>query len=123
MSGTNAAWTVAACAGTAAAPAANGGPTTTWIGVGSARMACVDDGVIGPDPARAFPRSRHDRGRQGGDQLMRPLRSEVFQVCTRWRLLRVGRHHATVEDAHAVFGSVGNELLKEVVTSPLSPRT
>src|SRR5260370_33564584 len=53
---------------------------------------------------------------------MGPLRSKVFQICTRWRLLRVGRHHATVEDAHAVFGSFGNELLKEVVASPLAPR-
>src|SRR6202140_5951912 len=82
----------------------------------------VDAGVIEPDPSRAFPRSRHDRRGKGCDQLMRPLRSEVFQVCTRWRLLRVGRHHATVEDAHAVYGSIGNELLKEVVASPLAPR-
>src|SRR5450759_666713 len=73
----------------------------------------VDAGVVESDPARAFTRSRRDRRRQGGDQLMRPLRPEVFQVCTRRRLLRVGRNHATVEDAHGVFGSVGNELLEE----------
>src|SRR5260370_37843125 len=45
MSGTNeAVGTACACARTAAASAANGAPTTAWIGAGSARRAWVNDG-------------------------------------------------------------------------------
>ena len=45
MSGTNeAAGTACACAGTVAAPAANGAATTAWIGADSARTVCVDAG-------------------------------------------------------------------------------
>src|SRR5260370_41244350 len=44
MSGTNAApGTARACAGSVAAPAANGAPTTDSIGAGDARTAWVDD--------------------------------------------------------------------------------
>src|SRR4029077_6661813 len=60
--------------------------------------------------------------RQGCDRFVRPLRSEVLWIATRGRLLDVGRHHATVEKADAIFGSIWNEFLEKVVASPFAPR-
>src|SRR5437016_7805775 len=54
MSGTNAAaGTACGRAGAVRSPAASGAPTTAWIGTGSTRTACVDDGratTAGPAP-------------------------------------------------------------------------
>src|SRR6266566_3561624 len=57
----------------------------------------IDSGIVEPNPANTFARSRHNCRRQGCDRLVRPVRPEVLWVATRWRLLQVGRHHATVE--------------------------
>ena len=62
--------------------------------------------------AGAFARSGHNRRRQGCDRFVRPLRAEVLWIATSWRLLEVGRHHATVQEAHAIFGSIWDEFLK-----------
>src|SRR6266852_5659905 len=96
MSGTNGAWTVAACAGTPGAPAANGAPTTVWIGAGSARMAWVNDGrttTAGPATGAMVAVVAWFVVRLapllGIVQLA--LRSRRRSVCCRWayRLLRV----------------------------------
>src|SRR6266545_1492476 len=82
----------------------------------------IDSGVVEPDAASTFACCRHNRRRQGCDRFVRPLRAEVLWIATSWRLLEVGRHHATVEKAHAIFGSIWNEFLEKVVASPLAPR-
>src|ERR1700682_347905 len=97
MSGTNAAaGTTCACAGTAAAPAANGSPTTAWIGAGSARMACVDDGrttTAGPATGAMVAVVAWFVVRLGAflGIVQLALRSRLRRGCCRWayRLLRV----------------------------------
>src|ERR1700674_6115116 len=97
MSGTNeAAGPACACAGTVAAPAANGAPTTAWIGADSARTACVDDGrttTAGPATGAMIAVVEWFVVRLapllGIVQLA--LRSRLRSVCCRWaeKLLRV----------------------------------
>src|SRR5437868_1668982 len=101
----------AASAWSGATPAATGSPTSARIDDD------VESGLVLAIPANTFGGSRHSRRRQGCDRLVRPFRPEVLWVTTRWRLLQVGGHHAIIEDAHAIFGSIWNEFLEKVVAS------
>src|SRR3989442_9016542 len=82
----------------------------------------IDSGVVEPDPASTFARSRHNRRRQCGDRLVRPLRPQVFWAATRRPLLDVGPNHPAVVEAQTVFRPIWDEFLVKVVKSPFAPR-